>query len=58
MSSNAFMSITTMVGKQVERKTIGNIKEEDIDLASYKKGLYILQVVDGTENQRIKFIKE
>ena len=32
--------------------------EERIYVGNYAKGTYIMQVTDGTERQKIKFIKE
>ncbi|MGV8171330.1 MAG: T9SS type A sorting domain-containing protein, partial [Candidatus Woesearchaeota archaeon] len=58
MSKNAYRTIYTLDGKPVERKNIGQITEEDLDITSLKKGMYIMNIVDGTDRQRIKFIKK
>jgi hypothetical protein len=58
ISKNAYRTIYSPEGKPVEKKTIGNISEEDLDVTSYKSGMYILQIVDDKDIQEFKFIKK
>ena len=58
MSGNAFMSIYTLGGNPVMRKTIGSLTEEDLDMTQYNRGLYIMIITDGTERKEIKLIIE
>jgi hypothetical protein len=58
MSQNAYRTIYTLDGKPVERKTIGQMTEEDLDITTLKKGMYIMNIIDGKDRQSIKFIKK
>lgn len=58
LSSNAYMTLTSLDGETIIRKPIGKIPEEDLNMTKFKPGIYILKVVDGTETQRIKIIKK
>ena len=58
MSGNAFMSIYTLDGNPVMKKTIGSSTEEDIDVTQYIRGLYIMIITDGTKRKEIKLIIE
>ena len=58
MSGNAFMSITTLDGKQIMSKKINGASEDDFDMTTYKPGIYIFKVVDGIVMQRIMLIKQ
>lgn len=58
LSRNSYRIIYSSEGKPLERKTIGNISQEDLDISHYNSGMYILQIVDGTGIQEYKFIKK
>ena len=58
LSGNAYMTLTTLEGETILRKSIGKRLEEDLDMTKIKPGIYILKVVDRTETQRIKIIKK
>lgn len=58
LSMDAYRTIYSSDGKLIERKTLGNITEEDLDVTSYKSGMYILHIADGKNMQEYKFIKK
>jgi hypothetical protein len=58
MSQNAYRTIYTLDGKPVVRKTIGQMTEEDLDITTLKKGMYIMNIIEGTDKQNLVFIKK
>jgi hypothetical protein len=56
MSKNAYRTIYTLDGKPVERKNIGNLTEEQIDITHYRRTVYIMRITDGKTEHTLKFI--
>jgi hypothetical protein len=45
-------------GKPGERKTIGQMTDEDLDITSLKRGMYIMNIVDGKDRQNLVLKKK